>query len=103
MMTREIVTSVQAESDPVDDETDKDEDNNNKSSKDPSTAGAFPALETAMEWCISAPMVHTCLLRQGVRAMIPTTLNLRYIHYDEFINKAIGFSTGKKSLRRVPL
>ncbi|GFT09624.1 cGMP-inhibited 3',5'-cyclic phosphodiesterase A [Trichonephila clavipes] len=29
----EIVTSVQAESDPVDDETDKDEDNNNESSK----------------------------------------------------------------------
>ncbi|GFV78282.1 uncharacterized protein TNCV_94421 [Trichonephila clavipes] len=46
----EIVTSLQAESDPVDDETDEDEDNNNESSKYPSNAGAFSALETAMEW-----------------------------------------------------
>ncbi|GFV07603.1 uncharacterized protein TNCV_4941071 [Trichonephila clavipes] len=46
----EIVTSVQAESDPVDDETDEDEDNNNVSSKVPSNAGVFSALETAMEW-----------------------------------------------------
>ncbi|GFX11634.1 uncharacterized protein TNCV_5142091 [Trichonephila clavipes] len=47
----EIVTSVQKESDPVDDETDEDEDNNNnESSKGPSNADAFSALETAMEW-----------------------------------------------------
>ncbi|GFW56275.1 uncharacterized protein TNCV_1877951 [Trichonephila clavipes] len=47
----EIVTFVQEESDPVDDETDKDEDNNNnESSKGPSNADAFSALETAMEW-----------------------------------------------------
>ncbi|GFV41205.1 uncharacterized protein TNCV_2979591 [Trichonephila clavipes] len=46
----EIVTSVQAESDPVDDKTDKDVDNNNESSKGPSNTGAFSALETAMEW-----------------------------------------------------
>ncbi|GFU22017.1 uncharacterized protein TNCV_405771 [Trichonephila clavipes] len=47
----EVVTSVQAESDPADDETDEDEDNNNKkSSKGPSNAGAFCALETSMEW-----------------------------------------------------
>ncbi|GFU45848.1 uncharacterized protein TNCV_29361 [Trichonephila clavipes] len=45
----EIVTSVQVESDPVDDETDEDEDNNNESSKDPSNAGTFSTLETAME------------------------------------------------------
>ncbi|GFU80635.1 hypothetical protein TNCV_1549021 [Trichonephila clavipes] len=45
----EIVTSVQAESDPVDDKTDEDEANYNESSKDPSNAGAFSALETAME------------------------------------------------------
>ncbi|GFU93269.1 hypothetical protein TNCV_1860001 [Trichonephila clavipes] len=45
----EIVISVKAESDPVDDETDEDEDNN-ESRKDPSNAGAFSALETAMEW-----------------------------------------------------
>ncbi|GFU79182.1 uncharacterized protein TNCV_2137051 [Trichonephila clavipes] len=47
----EIVTSVQQEYDPVDDETDEDEDNNkNESSKGPSNADAFSALETAMEW-----------------------------------------------------
>ncbi|GFU29312.1 uncharacterized protein TNCV_3334981 [Trichonephila clavipes] len=43
----EIVTSVQAESDPVDDETNEDEGNNNESSKGPSK---FSVLETAMEW-----------------------------------------------------
>ncbi|GFU45284.1 hypothetical protein TNCV_4236681 [Trichonephila clavipes] len=41
----EIVTSVQAESDPVDDETDEDEDNNNESSKGPANAGALSAFE----------------------------------------------------------
>ncbi|GFY19734.1 hypothetical protein TNCV_4649061 [Trichonephila clavipes] len=46
----EIVTYVQVESDPVDDETDEDEDNNNESSKGSSNADAFSALETAMEW-----------------------------------------------------
>ncbi|PRD36104.1 UNVERIFIED_CONTAM: hypothetical protein NCL1_09653 [Trichonephila clavipes] len=47
----EIVTSVQEESDLVDDETDEDEDNNNhQSSIGPSNANAFSALETAMEW-----------------------------------------------------
>ncbi|GFU11123.1 uncharacterized protein TNCV_2936551 [Trichonephila clavipes] len=46
----EIVTSVQAEYDLVDDETDEDEDNNNVSSKGPSNAGTFSTLETAMEW-----------------------------------------------------
>ncbi|GFV97535.1 hypothetical protein TNCV_2040431 [Trichonephila clavipes] len=46
----EIVTSVQDDSDLVDDETDEDEDNNNESSKSPSNADPFSALETAMEW-----------------------------------------------------
>ncbi|GFX66952.1 uncharacterized protein TNCV_4180771 [Trichonephila clavipes] len=47
----EIVTFVQEESDPVDDETDEDEDNNNKEcSKGSSNANAFSALETAKEW-----------------------------------------------------
>ncbi|GFW93881.1 uncharacterized protein TNCV_4221611 [Trichonephila clavipes] len=48
----EIVTFVQEESDPVDDETDEDEDNNNnnESSIGPSNACAFSALETDMEW-----------------------------------------------------
>ncbi|PRD19052.1 UNVERIFIED_CONTAM: hypothetical protein NCL1_58583 [Trichonephila clavipes] len=46
----EIMTSVQEESNPVDDETEEDEDNNNESSKGPSNADAFSALETAMEW-----------------------------------------------------
>ncbi|PRD30083.1 UNVERIFIED_CONTAM: hypothetical protein NCL1_27476 [Trichonephila clavipes] len=45
----EIVTSMQAESDPVDDNTDKDE-NNNESSKGPSNAGSCSALEIAMKW-----------------------------------------------------
>ncbi|GFX69060.1 uncharacterized protein TNCV_4945601 [Trichonephila clavipes] len=45
-----IVTFVQAESNPVDDEMDEDEDNNNESSKGPSNADAFSALETAKEW-----------------------------------------------------
>ncbi|GFX15907.1 hypothetical protein TNCV_1062291 [Trichonephila clavipes] len=47
---REIVTSVQEESDSVEDETDEDEDNNNnESSKGSSNADVFSALETAME------------------------------------------------------
>ncbi|GFT60687.1 hypothetical protein TNCV_3584041 [Trichonephila clavipes] len=46
----EIVTSGQAESDPVDDVTDEDEDSNKESSKGLSNAGAFSALEAAMEW-----------------------------------------------------
>ncbi|PRD31335.1 UNVERIFIED_CONTAM: hypothetical protein NCL1_23804 [Trichonephila clavipes] len=45
----EIVTSVQEESDPVDDETDEDEDNHNESNKGPSHADAFSALDTAIE------------------------------------------------------
>ncbi|GFV40433.1 uncharacterized protein TNCV_4493901 [Trichonephila clavipes] len=45
----EIGISVQAVSDPVDNEMDEDEDNN-ESSKGPSNADAFSALETAMEW-----------------------------------------------------
>ncbi|GFV59164.1 uncharacterized protein TNCV_2339051 [Trichonephila clavipes] len=47
----EIVTFVQEESDLVDDQTDEDEDNSNnsESSKGPSNADAFSALETAME------------------------------------------------------
>ncbi|GFW60804.1 uncharacterized protein TNCV_2672251 [Trichonephila clavipes] len=45
----DILTSVQKESDPVDYEMDEDEDNNNESSKDPSNADAFSALETAVE------------------------------------------------------
>ncbi|GFW15159.1 hypothetical protein TNCV_173061 [Trichonephila clavipes] len=54
----EIVTSVREESDPVDDETDEDEDNNNESSKGPSNADAFSALETAME--SSSPFSGAC-------------------------------------------
>ncbi|GFT85536.1 uncharacterized protein TNCV_3401481 [Trichonephila clavipes] len=42
----EIVTSVQEESDPVDDETDEDGDINNESSKGPLNADAFYALDT---------------------------------------------------------
>ncbi|GFV48437.1 hypothetical protein TNCV_3027071 [Trichonephila clavipes] len=45
----EIVTSVQGESDSVGNEMDEDEVINNKSSRDPSNADPFSALETAME------------------------------------------------------
>ncbi|GFU82617.1 hypothetical protein TNCV_2306611 [Trichonephila clavipes] len=47
-----MVTSVLEESDPVDDETDDDEDNNyNETSKSPVNSDAFSALETAMKCC----------------------------------------------------
>ncbi|GFW65051.1 uncharacterized protein TNCV_393171 [Trichonephila clavipes] len=46
----ENVTSVQEESDSVNDETDEDEDNNNENINGSSNANAFSALETAMEW-----------------------------------------------------
>ncbi|GFW74497.1 uncharacterized protein TNCV_2413961 [Trichonephila clavipes] len=47
----EIVTSMQEESDHVEEKTDAGEDNNNhESSKSLSNADAFSALETAMEW-----------------------------------------------------
>ncbi|GFU17258.1 uncharacterized protein TNCV_1854791 [Trichonephila clavipes] len=52
------VTSVQAESNPVDDETDEDEDN--ESSKGPSNAGAFSSLETAMECCPTQENLRPC-------------------------------------------
>ncbi|GFW33422.1 uncharacterized protein TNCV_2795891 [Trichonephila clavipes] len=62
----EIVTSVQAESDSVYDETDEDEDNNNESSKGPSDDGAFSALETVMEWYEqqSAVILNYCCSRE---------------------------------------
>ncbi|GFT56468.1 uncharacterized protein TNCV_2334311 [Trichonephila clavipes] len=44
----EFVTSTQAESDTVDDETDEVEDNHTERSKRPSNTGAFSALETTM-------------------------------------------------------
>ncbi|GFX50748.1 hypothetical protein TNCV_2723331 [Trichonephila clavipes] len=50
----EIVTSVQEESDRVDDE---DKDNNNESRKDPLNADAFFASETAME-CVQFRILH---------------------------------------------
>ncbi|GFT32193.1 hypothetical protein TNCV_1034731 [Trichonephila clavipes] len=46
----DIVTSVQEESDPVDDETGEDEDNNNENNKAQSNADVFFALETDTEW-----------------------------------------------------
>ncbi|GFV02534.1 uncharacterized protein TNCV_5017021 [Trichonephila clavipes] len=46
----EIVTSVQEESYPDNDEADEDEDkSNNENSKGPSNADSFSALETAMK------------------------------------------------------
>ncbi|GFV34110.1 uncharacterized protein TNCV_3630751 [Trichonephila clavipes] len=47
----EIVTFMQKDSDPVDDEMDEDMDNNNNESIiGPSNADTFSALETAMVW-----------------------------------------------------
>ncbi|GFX79395.1 uncharacterized protein TNCV_1715451 [Trichonephila clavipes] len=65
----EIVTSVQEESDPVDDKTDEYADKNNESSKGPSNADAFSALETAMEWYEQqSECCHTqLLLLEGIR------------------------------------
>ncbi|GFV76028.1 uncharacterized protein TNCV_1456251 [Trichonephila clavipes] len=46
-----LVTSVQEESDTVDDETDEEEANDNhESSNGPSNADVFSVLEIAMEW-----------------------------------------------------
>ncbi|GFW44614.1 hypothetical protein TNCV_4481591 [Trichonephila clavipes] len=42
--------AVARESDPVDDETDEDENNNDESSKAPSNVDTFSALEAVMEW-----------------------------------------------------
>ncbi|GFU41552.1 hypothetical protein TNCV_2792671 [Trichonephila clavipes] len=63
----EIVTSVQKESDPVDDKMDEDEDNNNESSKGPSNANAISALETAMQWYEqqSAALLNYCCSRES--------------------------------------
>ncbi|GFV14416.1 hypothetical protein TNCV_808481 [Trichonephila clavipes] len=49
MLNDEIVTSVQEESDPVDDETDEDN-SNDDSNNGPTNADAFSTLEIAMEW-----------------------------------------------------
>ncbi|GFS54800.1 uncharacterized protein TNCV_3575501 [Trichonephila clavipes] len=52
----EIATSVQEESDPVDDETEEGEDNhNNESGKGPSNADAFSVLETVMAYYEQQP------------------------------------------------
>ncbi|GFW92496.1 hypothetical protein TNCV_518131 [Trichonephila clavipes] len=64
----EIETSIQEESDAVDDETDEDEDNNNnENNKGPSNADAFFTLETAMEWyeLQSAVLLNYCCSRES--------------------------------------
>ncbi|GFX97276.1 hypothetical protein TNCV_1076471 [Trichonephila clavipes] len=58
----EIVTSVKEESDPVNDETDEDVDNNNESSKGASNVDAFSALKTAIEWYEQSQCCPTELL-----------------------------------------
>ncbi|GFV03489.1 hypothetical protein TNCV_5060301 [Trichonephila clavipes] len=65
---REIVTSVQKESDHVDDETDEDEDNNNERNKDQSSADAFSALETVMSGTNNnqiAVLLNKCCSRES--------------------------------------
>ncbi|GFW11419.1 hypothetical protein TNCV_3809381 [Trichonephila clavipes] len=67
----EIVTSVQEEFDPVDNETDEDEDNNNESSKCPSNANAFSALETTscvlLNYCCSRESATLQRKNEGVK------------------------------------
>ncbi|GFX63804.1 uncharacterized protein TNCV_5032751 [Trichonephila clavipes] len=66
----EIVTSVQAESDPVDDETDEDEDNNYESSKSPSNAfcvrDSYGVVQTT-EYCPT----QLLLLLKRIRDLAP--------------------------------
>ncbi|GFX46993.1 hypothetical protein TNCV_316161 [Trichonephila clavipes] len=88
----EIVTSVQAESDPVDDETDEDEDNNNKSSKGPSNTGVFSALEKAMEWY---EQLSQCCPTQLLLSRKSQTLQ-RKISVN-FLNKAFGVRLSEQS------
>ncbi|GFY11168.1 uncharacterized protein TNCV_4471541 [Trichonephila clavipes] len=64
----EIVTFMQKESDPVDDETDEGEDNyDNESSKGPSNANTFSVLETAMKWYEQqrAVLLNYCFSRES--------------------------------------
>ncbi|GFV65573.1 hypothetical protein TNCV_778591 [Trichonephila clavipes] len=64
----EIVTSVQEESDPVDDETEEGEDNNNnESSKGPSNADAFSALETVVRTTNRVKFYSTTAARENQR------------------------------------
>ncbi|GFY14501.1 hypothetical protein TNCV_1315551 [Trichonephila clavipes] len=62
----EIETSVQEESDPVDDETDEDE-ANNESGKGPSNAVAIAALETGMKWYKNRVLFYSTTAAQGNR------------------------------------
>ncbi|GFU98171.1 cytochrome P450 2J3 [Trichonephila clavipes] len=65
----EIEIFVQEESDPIDDETDEDEgNNNNESSKGPSNADVFSALETAWSGTNnnqSAVLLNNCCSRES--------------------------------------
>ncbi|GFX98273.1 uncharacterized protein TNCV_4909161 [Trichonephila clavipes] len=57
------------ESDPVDDETDADEDSNNESSMAPSNADAFSVLETVMEWYEQQSELFPATVAQENRSM----------------------------------
>ncbi|GFU86828.1 uncharacterized protein TNCV_1342731 [Trichonephila clavipes] len=65
----ELVTSVQEESDPVDDEMNEDEDNNNnENSEGPSNVDVFSVLKTAMELYEqpkSAVLLNHCCSRKS--------------------------------------
>ncbi|GFU80122.1 uncharacterized protein TNCV_580021 [Trichonephila clavipes] len=58
----EIMTSVQEESEPVNDETDKSENTNNENSNCPSNADVFSALHAAIEWYEQSEYCHIQLL-----------------------------------------
>ncbi|GFT20090.1 uncharacterized protein TNCV_4994621 [Trichonephila clavipes] len=85
----------QEEFDLVDDETDKNEDNNNESSKGPSNADVLSALETAMEWFEqqSECLLTQLLLLKGIREL---SANKRRC---AMIQRKISNSTIKVKLR----
>ncbi|GFS83541.1 uncharacterized protein TNCV_66821 [Trichonephila clavipes] len=61
----EIVTSVQEESDPADDEKDEYEENNNESSKGPSNADTFSAFRSGTNYNQSAVLLNYCCSRKS--------------------------------------
>ncbi|GFT10073.1 hypothetical protein TNCV_1115171 [Trichonephila clavipes] len=92
------VTFEQEESDPVDNETDEDEDNN---SKGPSNVNAFSVLETAMEWyekqskCCPIQL----LLLKRIKDLVTKKRKCRMYSYTSAFSAAIaGNSSGTRFL-----
>ncbi|GFU53062.1 uncharacterized protein TNCV_3098461 [Trichonephila clavipes] len=83
-----------------DDEADEDEVNSNKSSKGPSNAGAFSALETAMEWyeqqseCCPTQL----LLLKRIRGLYAKTRSVRF-HILRGSQSVFGYPNNRVSQR----